>query len=245
MTAEFKSQVSRLQLIGQAENKFIIASVDDLIVALDQHAADERIRLELLYDSLDVVVNSQPITPSVPVALSSLELTTLNARATMVTRWGWRWRVVDQVAYLMAAPRVGELTIKSEGLLTYLAQLSNMPVASSADDIGQQSRDGQKHSAGLLELSPIPQVLERLLASRSCRYAVKFGDSLSEKRMMQLLLDLGERSFPFSCAHGRPTIAVLAQIEKSGETRSPQEQEMRRRRRYLQEELKDVKAIPV
>ncbi|KAJ2850099.1 hypothetical protein IWW36_002154 [Coemansia brasiliensis] len=41
---------SRLQVIGQADNKYIMCQQDGWLVAIDQHAADERIRLENLFD---------------------------------------------------------------------------------------------------------------------------------------------------------------------------------------------------
>ncbi|KAJ2874199.1 DNA mismatch repair protein [Coemansia aciculifera] len=45
--------VASLRVVGQADKKFIICQTDGWLVAIDQHAADERIRLEEHYDSLN------------------------------------------------------------------------------------------------------------------------------------------------------------------------------------------------
>ncbi|KAJ2451749.1 DNA mismatch repair protein [Coemansia sp. RSA 2336] len=44
------TDVSGLQVIGQADDKYILCQQDGWLVAIDQHAADERIRLEKLFD---------------------------------------------------------------------------------------------------------------------------------------------------------------------------------------------------
>ena len=42
------SDILRLQVLSQIENKFIIGKLDRYIVAIDQHAIHERINLEQL-----------------------------------------------------------------------------------------------------------------------------------------------------------------------------------------------------
>ncbi|KAJ2864549.1 hypothetical protein GGH94_002825 [Coemansia aciculifera] len=44
--------VASLRVVGQADKKFIICQTDGWLVAIDQHAADERIRLEEHYDTV-------------------------------------------------------------------------------------------------------------------------------------------------------------------------------------------------
>ncbi|KAJ2464030.1 DNA mismatch repair protein, partial [Coemansia sp. RSA 2337] len=49
--------VSSLRVVGQADQKYIICQADGWLVAIDQHAADERIRLEEHYDGLDYTLH--------------------------------------------------------------------------------------------------------------------------------------------------------------------------------------------
>ena len=50
-----KSAINRLKIVGQVDNKFVMLKDDDLnLIALDQHAAHERVRLEYL----EAIVNN-------------------------------------------------------------------------------------------------------------------------------------------------------------------------------------------
>ena len=49
-----------------------------------------------------------------------------------------------------------------------------------------------------------------MLKSRACRTAIMFNDILNAEQCRQLVSKLSKCSFPFQCAHGRPTLAVLA-----------------------------------
>ncbi|KAJ1734969.1 DNA mismatch repair protein [Coemansia biformis] len=78
--------VSSLQVIGQADRKYIMCQAGGVLVAIDQHAADERARLEGYFDDLCAMLvqlsrlsEGQPasaaegvsvLMPAVPVALS-------------------------------------------------------------------------------------------------------------------------------------------------------------------------------
>eukprot|EP01068_Selenidium_serpulae_P000515 Selendium_serpulae@DN10844_c0_g1_i1.p1 len=59
-----------------------------------------------------------------------------------------------------------------------------------------------------------PKAVFKILASKACRRAVKFGDPLSEEEAAALLADLSQCNFPFQCAHGRPTIYPLRWLKE-------------------------------
>lgn len=44
---------------------------------------------------------------------------------------------------------------------------------------------------------------------QACRYAIKFGDSLSKGDCEELISKLSNCKAPFQCAHGRPVMAVV------------------------------------
>lgn len=66
----------------------------------------------------------------------------------------------------------------------------------------------------LLSARPkIPPYAHEVLKSKACRYAVKFGQTLSLKVEAPRLVDLLKLcKRPFICAHGRPTIYVLGRF---------------------------------
>ena len=56
----------------------------------------------------------------------------------------------------------------------------------------------------------LPSVITRLLASKSCRSAIMFGDALDNVSCETLISSLTSSLDPFHCAHGRPAIAPLS-----------------------------------
>jgi len=52
----------------------------------------------------------------------------------------------------------------------------------------------------------------RVLASKACRRAIMFGDTLSVTQCQALLEELARCEQPLQCAHGRPTIAPLVDL---------------------------------
>ena len=55
-------------------------------------------------------------------------------------------------------------------------------------------------------------VIEKLIM-KSCKAAVKGGDSLSMQELQALINDLKNCVNPFSCPHGRPTFVKLTRYE--------------------------------
>ena len=45
-----------------------------------------------------------------------------------------------------------------------------------------------------------------------------FNDSLSMEQCSRLILQLSKTTFPFQCAHGRPSVAPLVPLEGFGES---------------------------
>ena len=58
-----------------------------------------------------------------------------------------------------------------------------------------------------------PAAVTTLLASAACRYAIMFGDELSNEEAGRLLHDLSQTRLCFVCAHGRPTAASLMNMK--------------------------------
>ena len=57
-----------------------------------------------------------------------------------------------------------------------------------------------ERSGGSNEIKP--KAINRILSSKACRGAVKFGDSLSVNECAQLICQLSDCQLPFQCAHG-------------------------------------------
>jgi DNA mismatch repair ATPase MutL len=67
--------------------------------------------------------------------------------------------------------------------------------------------------------SPIPKCVHRILASKACRAAVKFGDALELETCSDIIAKLSSCDIPYNCAHGRPSMFPLLNIEHSTKTK--------------------------
>jgi DNA mismatch repair protein MLH3 len=61
----------------------------------------------------------------------------------------------------------------------------------------------------LSKISSCPKGLIEMLNSRACRSAIMFNDVLTTEECKALVKRLANCSFPFQCAHGRPSMVVL------------------------------------
>lgn len=59
----------------------------------------------------------------------------------------------------------------------------------------------------------IPKPIREVLATKSCKLAIKFGKRLSTNEMAHLIGELGKCRLFTQCSHGRPTIVPLGNID--------------------------------
>ena len=59
----------------------------------------------------------------------------------------------------------------------------------------------------------IPEAIDNALITLACKSAVKAGDTLDTKEMMNLIKELSEAKLPFNCPHSRPIIVEMGRDE--------------------------------
>jgi DNA mismatch repair ATPase MutL len=189
-------------LIAQAGRTFLLAlSREGVLLAVDPHAAHERIRLEELTASAHAAGG----VPSAPAAgadedLSALALTpregaALRAHAARVAAWGFRVAEAEAPSggvgvRVTAVPVVAGVALRGADLAEWLRAL---------DACGGGG-------------APAPPAAARTLASRACRGAVMLGTALPRQQAQALLGALACTKQPMACAHGRPTAAPLTDV---------------------------------
>ena len=57
-----------------------------------------------------------------------------------------------------------------------------------------------------------PPAVGRVLASKACRRAAMFGDTLALPRCQEIVDALARCELPTKCAHGRPTVTALVDV---------------------------------
>lgn len=181
---------SDLMITGSIFNTYITAVADDTFYLIDQHAAHERIFYEKLvkeYEEEEKV--RQPILMPLMIQVS------LKADE-------------DKFTWLAALTKMG-YTIEEFGQETY--RITEIPAFMSleeAEDFAVDFIDQISESTNLKNRV----VIEKLIM-KSCKAAVKGGDSLSLAEMQALINDMAACVNPFSCPHGRPTFIKLTRHE--------------------------------
>lgn len=181
--------------LGQVDLKFVAAVCGPYLVLFDQHAADERVRLEALTleaeEALGAGKCGARCVPPLGFRPNPEEVSALAEYPDRVSGWGWEVAVRPQgnLVLVSRAPMVAGRRLGAEDLRQYLRQLKQTGGASAA-----------------------PEAVTRVLGSRACRSAVKFGDALTGEECRELAGAVAAAKMPFQCAHGRPTCAPLVDL---------------------------------
>ena len=209
-----KEMIQSAEVIAQVERKFIIVNMRGVLCAVDQHAADERVSLEKLEDALfnpnshesDVVrltkrsiqvadlVKGIQVFPAVRLHLNMPQMATVRHHASLLHRWKFTFQEVDSRTVLLTGlPSICGRTPSVSEFTSFVGELGH--VAGAADGVK-------------------PSFVKAILASNACRYATMFGDELQHPRCVDLIASLGACRLPFVCAHGRPSVVPLVEMNR-------------------------------
>lgn len=223
-----RSVLNTLEVIRQVDRKFILVRVSDdssssgnLLLCIDQHAADERVRLEQLElelfgpdgDELNIQVSTY--TQPQLVLLNEKEAQTLTANEDIVRAWGFDFEFLESAqtdsSLLYTSVEDGD---NCDG--EYYVELRTTPKIDTRSANTEDFREFLqmlKQNMGYWSWTVMrPPVITRLLHSRACRSAIMFGDYLSVSQCQELMEDLRECKLPFQCAHGRPSVVPLVEF---------------------------------
>lgn len=214
-----KDMLSRAKFIAQLDAKYIVVNMDGILCVVDQHAADERVGLERLEDALEASlalngdsdarkentfdlsklknINTNNLIRKVAtkdlklIVLTTLQSSTVSTNEDLLKKWrfGFDHDPVRRELKLTTTPCIGDKVATKKDFIQFVQALSNgMPSSSK------------------------PAFVKRILASYACRYAVMFGDILDDDRCRHLLSSLPKCDLSFICAHGRPSVVPLLDL---------------------------------
>lgn len=200
-----KDCLENARVLLQLDRKFIPVMAGDILVIIDQHAADERIRLE---DLRRKVLSGQGtsltyLDSEQQLVLPEMGYQLLQKYSDQIQKWGWVCNIHAQCsesfaknvnllrrqrcgATLIAVPCVLGINLTDKDLIEFVEQLVET--------------DGS---------STIPPSVLRILNFKACRGAIMFGDSLLPSECSIIVEELKATSLCFQCAHGRPTTVPL------------------------------------
>lgn len=197
-------------VLQQLDRKYIVIVAQGNLAVVDQHAADERIRLEQLRKEVLEAEERKRITfleYEEELVLPAGGVQLLQCYSNQIEKWGWRYKKVYHKegplrrkarhlhrssckAILTAVPCILGVDLTAEDLSEYIQQLVQTDGSSAA-----------------------PSAVMRILNFKACRGAIMFGDTLLRSECALLVEELKRTSLCFQCAHGRPTIVPLVNLE--------------------------------
>ncbi|KAE9596816.1 putative DNA mismatch repair protein Mlh3 [Lupinus albus] len=197
------------KVLYQVDKKFIPVVAGSTLAIIDQHAADERIRLEELRQKV-LSGEAKAITyldAEQELVLPEIGYQMLHSYCEHIKDWGWICNIHTQnsesfkrnldilhrlpvVVTLVAVPCILGVNLNDVDLLEFLQQLAETEGSST-----------------------MPPSVIRILNSKACRGAIMFGDSLLPSECSLIVEELKDTSLCFQCAHGRPTTVPIVNLE--------------------------------
>ena len=186
-----RKAVDEYQLIGQIFDTYWIAVYHDKMILIDQHAAHEKVKYEMLmkrfYDKQPV---SQNLMPPLIVTLTGAEAALLEQYQEYFEQLGFEIDSFGGSSYAMRAVP---------------CDLYGHCEAEFLQDILDELGTGQTPNA--------PTAIAERIATMACKSAVKGNNRLSLAEMQELLEQLLTLDNPYHCPHGRPTMIVMTKQE--------------------------------
>ena len=211
-TKLLKQDLNAARVVSQVDKKFILICVNasskskdkedaELLVLVDQHAADERIRVEGLLADLKAS----------PALLPKPLIFDIQAREyRLLSRFALSFAALGVVYDLTAPAGSPKCKLIVKALPAAIAERCRLDPKVLIEMI--RSESWKCEEGGLLSTKPCPQGLLDMLNSRACRSAIMFNDELTKEECQTLIRRLGSCAFPFQCAHGRPSMVPLVDM---------------------------------
>jgi len=181
----------RENVVGQFNLGFIACLDGCSLWLLDQHACDERVNFELLLNTADI--QTQPLLQPISLPFSPAEVDIICDHVRIFERNGYKFRRrPGNELQLIAIPELLGSTMSKQDDLDELLQIVGDCPTSNAR----------------------PSRVKLLLATRACKRAVKIGEALNHSQMVKLVDQMVTENIanPFQCAHGRPSIKLIARL---------------------------------
>jgi DNA mismatch repair protein MLH3 len=208
------------RIIRQIESKFILIRFSattktnsPYLLVMDQHACDERIKVEELYKKfiLSVLLGSSLLLRIVNIIefeVSKSERSLLAQYKENFKRFGIDYILNDEAVLVTHLPhllieRMGDILYLKSSILQHLYDLERHI---KSDNI--TSNEEEWFSI----IVQLPRAIIDIIKSKACRTSIRFGDTLLYTAMEEMVDNLCLCYLPFQCAHGRPSMIPLVNL---------------------------------
>ncbi|PWW74976.1 hypothetical protein C7212DRAFT_358574 [Tuber magnatum] len=241
-----KTGLRNAEIISQVDKKYILikmagittsSSLDPsgLLVIVDQHAADERVRVEALFAELcspqEKPQGDQTGTLGGNLAykISPRETELFIRHRASFSEWKIHYTITiggreekeglkQNTLTITSLPEMVSDRCTSEPSLAIDILRRHIPVLEDTTTMARFSSTSTASSSDPHAplLSRCPTALADMINSRACRSAIMFNDPLALDECRVLIGKLAECKFPFQCAHGRPSMIPLLDLSGVG-----------------------------
>ncbi|KAI9042585.1 putative DNA mismatch repair protein (Mlh3) [Aspergillus affinis] len=228
-----KQDLQKAEVIAQVDQKFVLARLKvasahktedgfvTTLVLIDQHAADERCRVEALFEELFTPSQGdfrriQTVTlESLVFEIPSIEKRLFGRYRDFFGSWGIEYTVEQKPAEKSAfifVHRVPMLIAERCRVEPNLVIELIRGELWNREETRRQPDRTDEDQGWIGRLKGCPQGLIDLLDSRACRTAIMFNDELTAGECQHLVNRLAQCVLPFQCAHGRPSMIPIVDM---------------------------------
>ncbi|XP_060685004.1 DNA mismatch repair protein Mlh3 [Hemiscyllium ocellatum] len=227
-----KDMIGSLQVLNQVDNKFIACLIEtrtnkeaptggNLLVLVDQHAAHERVRLEqLLSDCYERIPDaagqrklcSSIVCPPMEISCTQDEIRLLRLYRKHLEAAGLQVEFRDAESPVILIKKVPACFIEKEA--NEVRRGRHSVTQTILKEFLQEQIEMFQSTGGFQGV--LSRTVLKVLSSQACRGAVKFGDGLNVEECRSLMDSLAGCDLPFQCAHGRPSILPLVDLDHLG-----------------------------
>ena len=182
-----------VQLKTNLFKTYIVVEAADKIFFIDQHVAAERVLYERFVNQVETDgIPVQGLLLPVTLEVTPQQLGVLKIHGDIFKKLGFDLEEFGGNTILIRAiPSPLPTRIAAQTVTDLLDKLPEAP-----------HTDVQ-----------IPEAIDNALITLACKSAVKAGDTLDTKEMMNLIKELSEAKLPFNCPHSRPIIVEMGRDE--------------------------------
>ena len=182
-----------VQLKTNLFKTYIVVEAGDKIFFIDQHVAAERVLYERFVNQVETDgIPVQGLLLPVTLEVTPQQLGTLKIHGDLFKKLGFDLdEFGGNTILIRAIPSPLPTRVAAQTVTDLLDKLPEAP-----------HTDVQ-----------IPEAIDKALITLACKSAVKAGDTLDTKEMMNLIKELSEAKLPFNCPHSRPIIVEMGRDE--------------------------------
>ncbi|XP_003214488.2 DNA mismatch repair protein Mlh3 isoform X2 [Anolis carolinensis] len=224
-----KNMIDSMQVLNQVDNKFIACLINtdeneeavlhgNLLVLVDQHAAHERVRLEQLitdsYEKQSETSGRKKLLASTVCPPLEIEITEDHRRLLRCCHKG----LEDLGLELFFPENQPSQILVGKVPLCFVEREANELRRGRQTVAKNIVQEFIQEQAELLQTTggaqgTLPLTVLKVLASQACHGAIKFNDNLTFEDCCRLMESLSCCQLPFQCAHGRPSMLPLADVD--------------------------------